>query len=403
MSPFSPIVVAVLIIGTVAVIGILVNASRRDSTLSGFEGLAGDLEAIRRRVRGHLYRETSDIVIDGDLKGQPITLRFSHRDDMPGVHIHLAAPSTFTLYIASPQSTPPKGLASVRIPEAQLELRFATWSSTPAEARLFAGIKGAREALRSLCVWGSTSISIQRGSIEVAELALPQHLAERTLKVIASLGDLAAAMTKMPHADLVKVVTVRRNYSVLARTAMVAGIVTAVGAVASASYESERKPVQASERHIPAGINTQDVALIAGLEQWQLAEQDDFEGGAVRWFREHNQQLSGKVDLDLTGSGSTTDVAYTLIRAEHGERVVLIEKGELKYDASYPAIAAVIRVPASALSQVTWAAEPLSKPDGDGLLVVFRTNDHDSGIVLYSHAGRISSAAPADYQQIAFQ
>ena len=67
----SPIVLAILIIGVVAVIGIALNGSRRDATFAGYEDLANDLKRIRRRLRGQLRRDGKDIVIDGEWRNLP--------------------------------------------------------------------------------------------------------------------------------------------------------------------------------------------------------------------------------------------------------------------------------------------------------------------------------------------
>ncbi|HZU22731.1 MAG TPA: hypothetical protein VE998_07850, partial [Terriglobales bacterium] len=119
-----------------------------------------------------------------------------------------------------------------------------------------------------------------------------------------------------------------------------------------------------------------------------------------RWLHDQNLQGSGKINLDLSGSGLTA-VAYALVRPEpRTMRIVMLENHDVAYDVSYGAVAAAVRVPAQALSQVEWAIAPSAQPDGDGLLLVMNPDDPASAIVLYSHAGRVLSAAPANFHSI---
>jgi hypothetical protein len=397
----SPIVLAILIIGVVAVIGIALNGSRRDATFAGYEDLANDLKRIRRRLRGQLRRDGKDIVIDGEWRNLPVHLRLSHREDAPGVHLRIPARATFALEIVPRRSPVQSRRPVVQIPDISLESRYVLRSDSPAEARLFATMSKVPQSLQVICASSRTSVAIEKGAVEVAEPALPQHyLAQRLLRQIAAVAELAIAFESMPHSDLLRVPTVRRERGILGRVALVAGVVMTVAAVASASYETRTTAEPAVQAHAPEGISLADAVHISNLWRWTLAQEADFDPAAVRWLHDRNQNALGKINLDMSGSG-TSAVAYSLMRENpRAMRVVVLEGGDVRYDVTYSSVAAMIRVPAQALSQVEWTSAPSAQPDGDALLLIMHLDDPGSGLLLYSHAGRVLSAAPADFQRI---
>jgi hypothetical protein len=402
LPSLSPIVVAVVIAGLVAAVGIALNATKRDLTFAGYESAAADLKRIKRRVRGHLHRDGKDLVITGEWRGLPLTLRFSHREDAPGVHVRMGARATFSLQIAAPGGAGQPNRAVIRIPELRLEPRFALRSDSPAEARLFAAEPKVVAAFQGICCSRGVTVDIERGAIEVAQSSFPQHyLARRVLRQIGQIAELAAAFEAMPHSDLIHVPAIRRQRGILGRAAMVTGMVATVVAVASASYETNWKPGRKVVTPVPKGMSLSDTVHINGIWRWRLAEQSDFDAAGIRWLGDHNQPALAKFDVDLGGNGSSA-VAYALARTTEF-RIVVLENSDLKYDATYPKVAFMARVPAQALSQIEWAAAPANQPDGDGILLVMHTDDPTSGILLYSHEGRVYSAAPANYQSIPFE
>jgi hypothetical protein len=347
-----------------------------------------------------LRRDGKDLVISGDWRGLPIKLRFSHRDDAPAVHIRIAARATFALDITSPSGPAQRNRAVVRIPELRLEPRFVLRTDSPAEARLFAANPKVQQLLQAICNSTGISVAVERGAVEVAQLAFPQHyLGRRVLQQLERLGDLAAAFEAMPHSDLVRVPAVARNRSIVGRAAMVGGLAATVVVVATASYPTNRQQIEtAQQTTAPVGIDVADAIHIPGIWRWKLAETIDYEPGAVRWLLDHDQTAATKINLDLSGNGSH-GVAYFLKR-QGSFRVVVLEGGELKYDATYPSMAIMARVPAQALSQVDWTSAPTVQPDGEGLLLIMNTEDVASSLMLFSHAGRVLSASPANYQSI---
>lgn len=401
MFSLSPIVIAILIIGVVAVVGIALNGSRRDATFAGYEDVAHDLKRIRRRLRAQLRRDGKDIVMDGEWRNLPVHLRLSHREDAPGVHLRIPARATFALEVVPRRSPSQSRRPAVQIPEVALEPRYVLRSDSPAEARLFAGMSKVPQSLQVICASSRTSVAIEKGAVEVAEPVLPQHyLAERILRQIAAVAELAIAFEAMPHSDLLRVPAVRRERGIVGRVALVAGVVMAVVAVASASYETRSKPAPALEAQAPEGISLGDAMHITNVWRWTLAQEGDFDPAAVRWLHDRNQNALGKIGLDMSGSGMAA-VAYSLSRPNpRSMRIVVLEGGDTKYDVTYSSVAAVVRVPAQALSQVEWTSPPTAQPDGDALLLIMHLDDATSGLILYSHAGRVLSAAPADFQQI---
>lgn len=402
MQELSPIAIAIVIAGTVALVGIMAHSRRRDATFAGYEDLARDLKRIRRRVRGQCSRDGEDFVITGQWRNLPAVLRFSHRDDAPGIHIRMSARATFALDIALNSAAQREGAAGrvpVRLPDLGLNHRLTLLSDSPPEVALFADLPKVPQLLRTLCASAMSSLAFERGAIEFADLRLPQrYLAKHVMNQVNCIAGLAAAFENMPHSDRVRVPAIKRQHGIVARTAMVAGAVAAIVAVASASYDNQAQPARVVDAAAPRGVAASDAAHIPGVMHWRLLTNNDLDPATVEWLRENGQNGYGKVALDVAGDGSTA-VAYALARP-NSYRVVLLHNNDVTYDVTYPSLAAVVRVPAANLSSMDWQTAPTEQADGDGLLLVFRAEDHGSGLILYSHEGRVLSAAPSDYERV---
>jgi len=141
------------------------------------------------------------------------------------------------------------------------------------------------------------------------------------------------------------------------------------------------------------------------------------------WIRGNELQLSGRVPGDYSGGRNGRDVAFLLAPAEKPpepgatpatppepgaapsadhRRVLLLVEGVNLYDAEYPSLVGVVRIPKDAIAGIDWGRNPPPQgaPDGDGLLLIRRRNDLASGLVMFVNQGRIVSAVPLNYTQI---
>ena len=172
MLTLSPIAISVVIVGVLAIIGIVIASTRRGATFGGYESLTQDLDRIRRFIGGQVFRDGEDLVINGVYRSLPTIVRFSHQEHTPGLHVRMAVPATFSLYIAE-RKTAARARVSFRVGDQYLDSRFLASSDTAAEARMFTSGKAACKLLRSLCCSTRTFLTIERGVTELAEAAIP--------------------------------------------------------------------------------------------------------------------------------------------------------------------------------------------------------------------------------------
>ncbi|HEV3040905.1 MAG TPA: hypothetical protein VHA33_24270 [Candidatus Angelobacter sp.] len=84
------------------------------------------------------------------------------------------------------------------------------------------------------------------------------------------------------------------------------------------------------------------------------------------------------------------------------KRIVVLSEGRLVYDRRYRQILAAARVPAADLNAIEWRDPLLSKPDGDGLLIVTKPGDSTANLILAFKDGSLMLGAPMNYQKLAF-
>ncbi len=400
MPIFSPLSLSIVICGAVAIAGILIASRRRVATFAGYESLTHDLRRVRSRLHGELERDGADVIVRGAMRHWPVLLRFSHAENTPGLVVRMELPAPFSLFLSSPDMPGEEGRFAVRLGDSVLDSRFHVRTDHPTEARLFAASDKTRALLRQLGHSRRVAIGITPGVLELTVPTIPERFMARTVSdQLRALAQLAAAMREMPGADNIRVRQVHRRYSVAARAAMIVGVVTAVATVVSATHDNEPHPVAApSVTRAPAGMDAADAALIPSLQSWRLATAGDFDPALADWLALNNQKPQGAFDGNFSGSNDET--VYGLASDNHSFRVVLVGKQEVKYDATYASLAAVARLPRRDFPLVTWQTPPAGDPDGDGLVLVLGRDDPASAVVLFSRAGHVISAAPADYRSL---
>jgi hypothetical protein len=155
-----------------------------------------------------------------------------------------------------------------------------------------------------------------------------------------------------------------------------------------------------------------DAALVRKANDWRLVTAEDFGPNAAAWMRDNGQDLTGRIPGDYSGRNNQRDVAYLLApagppaeaaqpAAPRPRRVLLLVEGVNLYDAEYPEIVGAARVPKEVIANIEWGKNPpQGTPDGDGLLIVRRSGDFASGLVLFVSDKHIVTGVPVNYQQV---
>lgn len=78
----------------------------------------------------------------------------------------------------------------------------------------------------------------------------------------------------------------------------------------------------------------------------------------------------------------------------------MVARGVVAYDAIFPRLDLLVRVPKSKLATIQWSAAPQYAADGDALLVIQDSNDRTASLVLLRHGTQTYSGRPADFTKI---
>ena len=403
MNSLSPLAIVLGIIFGLAVLGAVIALVYNLRKFAGFRHIGREAEKIADTLAGELFRDGGDLVISGNFGRLPTVVRFSNKDDVPGLNIRMGVPANFTLWMAPRSADPGEGRATLRTGDSSFDNRFITRSDDPGQARLFLALQSVPKAIHQIACSNGSFLAITPASVEISELEIPaEAVARHVSEHLQSVATLAAALKHMPAADTVKVEPLRKEKRIVGRAAIVVGAITAVVVVIAASQREERKatPLLVQAQTAAVGVLPVDASRIAGVDGWRAATADDFDADAAAWLRSAGAVVSGRIPGDFSGRGADQDVAYVLIRTDGMRRIVLIANGENRYDVRYPAIAIAARVPNASLGGVRWVGPAPAEATGDGLLIVRAADDPHSGIVLFLANNRIVTAMPENYQDL---
>jgi hypothetical protein len=403
MSSLSPLAIVLGIIFGLAVLGAVIALVYNLHKFSGYREIGRDAEKITDTLGGEMFRDEGDLVISGNFNRLPTVVRFSNKEDVPGLNIRMGVPANFTVWIAPRSADPGEGRAVLRTGDPAFDNRFITRSDDPGQARLFLALQMVPRALHQLACSSGTFVAISAGSIEISELVIPaESTARHVLEHLQSVATLAGALKHMPAADTVKVQPLHKEKRIVGRAAIVVGAIAAVVVVIAATQRAARKdtPILAEAQTAAAGVLPVDATRIAGVDGWRAASADDFDPNAAAWVHDSGAPVSGRIVGDFCGRGSDDDVAYVLVRSDGVRRIVLLANGQDRYDIRYPTLAIATRVSKSNISRVEWLGAPPNDVDGDGLLIVRSADDPKSSLVVFLSHGRLVTAVPTNYQAL---
>lgn len=397
MSPLGVILNIAIIVG---IVGIIVYWVRRFAVFRGYKDIQSDVLRVAEFLRSEPTREGKDVVVAGYLGWLPTIVRFSKKLDTPGLHIEMRVPSNFGLTIMPKTvALPGEGRVVMRTGSTMLDKRFTARSDEPLEVRMVLGTQETLHSLEQLCCSTQTALSIKNHTMELSELAIPSFAGNHVLDHLNSMNVLASRIREMPGASEIRLKRLPETGSGWTiRIALSLGLICLVALlfVQPANRPAAQFNPNAAIPDIPPG----DAARLQQLQGWHLAKADDFSDSAVRFLREHNLLLSGRLIADFAGRGNASDSAYLLVNSQGSRRVSMLAGGAPAYDAIFPRVDAIARIPKASMGKIKWKTAPQFESDGDALLVIQNTDDPTASLVLLRHGTQTYSAQPADYSQI---
>ena len=404
MDPSTAIGVVVGIAIVFLILGTIIVLLHSRHTFSGYEELSGETRQIQSALKGELFRDGGDLVVAGNYNRLPTVVRFSSGAYTSGLSINMKAPSTFGLSVAPKGERTTEGRVLVRSSDEMFDARFVSRSDHPTQAKMFLGGKSAMGALQKLMFSSKTFLTVSTGEVELSELVVPGNAGRHVIEHVKQMGQLADALRQMPGGEGIKIEPLQREGRTLARLAIAALVVAGVLTVVSATQPVQPEAATLTEESkLPAGVLPVDAVTMARLPGYHLATVRDLTPQAAAWMAERRLPTSGRLSADFSGADNRRDVAYLLVAPNGEKRIVLLANGDNKYDAIFPHIDVMARLPWRNFKNVQWVGPGPKPPDGDALLLVRDLNDHASGVVLYLNDKQLVSAVPADFQSVSLE
>jgi len=397
MSPQGVILNIAIIVG---IVGIIVYWVRRFAVFRGYKDIQSDVLRVAELLKTQATREGKDVVVAGYLGWLPTIVRFSKKLDTPGLHIEMRVPANFGLTIMPKTvALPGEGRVVMRTGSALLDKRFIARSDEPLEVRMVLGTAEALHSLEQLCCSTQTALSIKNHTLELSELAIPSFTANHVLDHLNAMNSIASRIREMPGASEIRLKRLpARGSGWTIRIALSLGLICLVALLFA--QPANRPAAHFNPKAGMPEIPQADAARLQQLQGWHLAKADDFSDSGVRFLREHNLPFSGRVTADFAGRGATSDSAYLLVDSQGSRRVSMLAGGILAYDAIFPRVDAIARIPKASMGKIKWKTVPQFDADGDALLVIQNIDDPTASLVLLRHGTQTYSAQPADYSQI---
>ena len=403
MGSLSPVQLALIIIGGLAVVGVVVALIRRRATYSGYQDYTADVKLIAAALKGEIFRDGGDLVVSGNYGKMPSIVRFSNDEHTAGLNITVHAPATFALSV-TPAEAPSRevGQTPIRTSDPGWDARFTTRTDQPSAASMFL-TRQTEMHIQRLCCTLNTYLSMGHGEIELSEAIIPSVPGKHVLDHLKSILKLWDMLHGMPGAEDVPITPFKREGQWLLRGALAVGVIVAIGTVFAARQGggSATNPSEESAT-IPVGILPADAASMNELDGWRLATPDDFDLTASNWLRGSGVSPAGSIEGDFSGQQNGRDRAYVLVNKATGQRrlALLVANSEV-YDTRFSALAGVTRFPRAEIDSVQWQDD--RKPEnvtGDGLMLILKGDDPASSTVLFVQGQRVVSYNPTNYQSV---
>lgn len=398
----SPLAVVLNIAILVGIVGIVVYWVRRFAVFRGYRDIEPDVEKLAEFLKTEAAREGSDIVVAGYYGPFPTIIRFSHKLDTPGLDIQMRVPAAFS-FTLMPKTVALKqdGHVLVRTGNPALDKRFNVSTDQPTELRMFAGSAAVLATLEQLCCSTQAGLSLQSGTLELSELTIPLFTANHVFDHVQAMRTLANRLLEMPGAATIKIQRLApRGSSWSIRIALATSLVCLVALLLAQPYNRPASNGGLKNVAYESGVAPADAARIQQLRGWHVASAEDFSGPAAHLLDRSGVPVSGRVAADFTGRGSAVDAAYLLIDSKGQRRISMLAGDAVAYDAIFPRLDFIARIPKESLAKIKWITAPKFGPDGDALLVVQDAENPSASLVLLRHGTQTYSGRPADFNEI---
>lgn len=398
----SPLAVILNIFVVVGIVGIIVYWVRRFAVFRGYKVIEPDVLKIAEVLKGQPVRQGRDVMLSGYYGGFPAIVRFSQRLNTPGLDLQMRVPATFAFTLL-PKSASLRGEGRVmmRTGSAVLDRKFNARTDQPMELRIFTGSPAARAGLEQLCCSSHAGLTLKQRVLRLTELSIPEFAASHVLDHLESMRSLAKRLEDMPGGSEIVVSPLPpavKSWPI--RLALCFGLIALVAILLTQPYGAVESSSHGPSVANSSGVEPADALHMQHLQGWRVAAPNDLSETAVRFARNHGATRPGHILVDFSGSGSARDSAYLLINNEGKRRVSLLAGSGVAYDAIFPQVDLLARIPKSSFANIKWVAAPRSAPDGDALLVIENIEDPSASLVLLKHGAQIDSARPADFTQI---
>ena len=406
MLHFNTVQFAVLVVAVLALFWVISTIVRKAATFSGYQEFQEDVLTIRAALKGEVFRDGDDLVVTGNFGRYPAQMRLSYAENTPGLSLRMHAPVAFKFSAVPKGARATEGRVLVRSGSELLDARFSCRTDHPTQSKMVLGSRAALASLEKLCCSARTFVTLNRGSVELNELTIPDpYLAKHVLDHLKGMEVLGKVSSKIPGSEAIKIerYRARKSHPVM-RGAIAAGaLVTLMAVVGSARKTESAAPMIAPSQDF-GGVLPSDAAEIPRVFSWRVADESDFDQDSLNWLRGNGADPASRFELALQGQGKSQATAYLLKRRDGpGLRVVLLQDHLILLDSEFDDLQAIARVPVFALSSVEWQAPPPALPQADSLLLLRKRGDQRDAYVVYLHDGKLTSAKLTDFRRLSFR
>jgi hypothetical protein len=403
-----PLLIVFDVVALMTAVGCLCVLLREAVLFRGYRSLKRIAKSISSSLQGSIFRDGGDLVISGFYRGLPAVVRFSFAENTPEVNLWMKVISAMNLFVSHKSSKLTEGRLRIPTRDAWFDERFTIRTDHANDAVALISDGKAFSELKKLCCSPGTSIALTRDSLEMSELTIPQS---ETLKHLTShmesLSELATRVSGISNLNKARTKIYVPDRYLLARTALIALAIAGALEVYSAArhYASDQAATSNVASASPAALPPEDETLLPALTDWRLAAQDDFDPTTVALMHEHKKDLSGRIVGNFNGQAPGT--AYVFVRkyaaGQAPWRIATVSQGRSELDATFTGVVAVMLVPKTKLEasarRVPEQAHA-APPDGDGLMMIRRTNESESATIFYLSGGKPQTLSPTDYWSI---
>lgn len=400
-----PLLVVFDIIALVIAAGSAVVLLREVILFRGYRSLKSVAKSIASSLRGSIFRDGNDLVVSGFFRSIPVVIRFSTAENMPEVHIWMKISSAMNLFVSHKSSKLTDGRVRIPTRDAWFNERFNIRTDFPSETVALLADDNAVREFRQLCCSPGTSIALNRDSLELSELTVPQDTLKHLEAHLESLAETAVRVGAISNLGAVQPKIYVPDRYIVARAALavlaIAGMIEVYAGVRHYTDHGE-DPANAAAAAAPSAIPSADEQLLPALDRWRVANAEDFDPTAAATMREHGKAATGRIAGYFNGSEQAPGTGYVFAQKGNKNnaqrRIAILAGGHAVLDAVYDNVSAVMLVPKSRISGAasSTSSSQNAAPDGDGLLVIRHEGDTDNAVIFYLSEGKLETKTPVD-------